>query len=55
MKCEWCRTEVKRLNELVLTYTTRDGLPVRFYICDMCMDLFINQEFDELSKRVERL
>jgi ribosome-binding protein aMBF1 (putative translation factor) len=46
-KCEWCQEEIDGKLEIII------GEVGRFSVCGTCMNLYGNEEFDELNRRLK--
>lgn len=47
MKCDWCGVENDDKFDVVISGT-------HFKVCAGCLNLYANEEFDELTDRVEK-
>lgn len=53
IKCEWCGEKTNGGIEIAIIGLVKNGKsPARFMVCGTCLNLYGNNEFDKLEKRV---
>jgi len=53
MKCDFCQEEGNHKNVLRSTdFQKKDGSDIS--VCDECLNLYANEEFDEFTKRLPK-